>query len=353
MLKQKQTYTAIGLMSGTSFDGVDAALIETDGLSHINIKDGVYLPYPKELQDRIASVISNDYTQIWEVERDLTVLHADACSLLLKKLNISNKDIDLLGFHGQTIKHDPKNKITVQLGNAPLLSQLTGCTVVSDFRSAHVASGGQGAPLVPIFLQAMQPQHTKSSCYMNIGGVSNLCYIDGSTCIGFDVGIGNAPLNDIARAKAGIAYDDKGALAAQGVVNITLLNKLISDSYFIHPHPKSLDRNHFNLSELYTLDLHDALATLCEFIAHGIDKGLDLLPTRPSAIIISGGGRKNEFLLSRIAHVCNLMVLDIDTMGLDGDLLEAHAFGYIGVRCALGLPCFIGSEIKSGVITLR
>ncbi|MCE2993232.1 MAG: anhydro-N-acetylmuramic acid kinase [Candidatus Jidaibacter sp.] len=335
-------------MSGTSHDGVDAAWLETDGCGYIEFKNSLYMPYPKDLRDQISVVINGDYTNLWQVERDLTMHHAHAVRALMKSASISHQDLDLIGFHGQNIKHTPSDRITVQIGNGALLSYESKCTVVYDFRSAHVASGGQGAPLIPVFLKALRPYESDHYCYLNIGGVSNITYIEGDKAIGFDVGLGNAASDDLVNARLGLNYDEGGTLAKSGDVNIDAFSALKADPYFAKQYPKSLDRNAFDFSVLAQLTTEDALATLAEFVAFGVEESLKQLPKKPDKIIVSGGGRKNAALLEVISARCCVEAVNIDQYGLDGDMLEAQAFGYIAARCAKGLPCFIGSDVLSG-----
>lgn len=347
-IEKKDIYSVIGLMSGTSHDGVDAAFLYTDGLEFLDFRESLYLPYKKELRDRISAVINGDYRELWHVERDLTLHHAEAVKWLMEKANISVEQVGLIGFHGQNIKHSPDERITVQIGNGALLSQEAGCPVVYDFRASHVASGGQGAPLIPIFLKALKPYEAERYCYLNIGGVSNITYIEGDKVIGFDVGIGNAAADDLMKERLGLDYDSAGALASKGVVNSEMLECLKTHKYFDAPYPKSLDRNAFDLSAISSLSTEDALATIAEFVAFGVKRSLEHLPTKPDKIMVSGGGRKNKDILQRISSICALDAVDIDQYGLDGDMLEAQAFGYIAARCAKGLPCFIGSDVLSG-----
>ncbi len=332
----------IGTMSGTSADGIDAALLYTDGQAHIKMLKGIYVPYAPDVRQRILQATKEmEVGVVALLERDLTILHAQAVHNLLTQEGLKANEIEAIGFHGQTIRHIPQQQVTIQIGNAAMLGQLTGIGVVSDFRRRDLAAGGQGAPLVPIFHQALA-QHLGlgSIAFLNIGGISNITYVakDGELYAG-DVGPGNAPLDDITLAELGQPYDIVGQVAAQGRVHKGLLQQLLSDPFFQLPIPKSLDRRHFDYTSLAGLSTQDKLATLVEFIAEAICYAIKQLAECPTQVVVSGGGCHNNYLMQRITSLLLPMpVQDISAMGVDADFAEAYAFAYLAARSLQNLP---------------
>ncbi len=335
----QKIYKVIGLMSGTSCDGIDAAFIETDGQDFVKLGEGIYLPYEKDFSTKLIKLTKGNNEALNEVEKELTLRHVDAVNQLLKKLEKRANEIDYLGFHGQTIAHDISKKYTKQIGDIELLAKETGIKTVGDFRSADVAAGGQGAPLVPIFLKALAPK--KPILFLNIGGVANITYVSENELIGFDTGAGNALINDYMMTNFGKSFDEEGKIASSGKVNEVMLEESFKNSFFAKAFPKSLDRNAFSnfaASVSDNLGKNDAVATLTEFTVQSIRHAVIQLPASPTSIFVSGGGRKNKYMMNRISQVCGVEVANIDSLGIDGDMLEAYAFGYLAVRCALNLP---------------
>jgi anhydro-N-acetylmuramic acid kinase len=332
-------YKVIGLMSGTSCDGIDAAFIETDGKDFVKLGAGIYLPYDKNFSEQLVLLTKDNTSNVVQVEQELTLLHAKAVKLLLEKLNVSAADIDLLGFHGQTIAHDIAKKYTKQIGDIELLASTTGIKTVGDFRSRDVAAGGQGAPLVPIFLKAISTQ--KPIVFLNIGGVANVTYVSSDDLIGFDTGSGNALINDYVSRHFSQEFDESGVIAASGKVDKSVLEVGLQNNFFSMPFPKSLDRNAFSsFASIISqkLEKNDAVATLTEFTVRSVALAISQLPSTPKKIIVSGGGRKNKYMMQRITQVCACEAVDLDTLGIDGDMLEAYAFGYLAIRSILNLP---------------
>jgi anhydro-N-acetylmuramic acid kinase len=287
------------------------------------------------------------------IEKELTDLHAQAVDILLTQMDRRADEIDLIGFHGQTIFHDPTNRKTLQIGDGAALAAQVGIDVVNDFRSADVAVGGQGAPLVPLYHAAIASDWKKPCAIVNIGGVANVSYIchprpgsePGVNSSGepeiyaCDTGPGCALIDDAMQELFGLPHDMDGAIAAMGTVNEELLSTWLADEFFMQPAPKSLDRNHFKkLCDVSELMPDEAIATLTEFTARGIVASAKLFPARPVTWIITGGGRKNQYLMSRLAAVCSAPVRDIAELKYDGDTLEAQAFAYLAVRHKLDLP---------------
>ena len=336
----KKRHTAIGLMSGTSMDGVDAALVETDGEDVFSLGAFVSIPYCPEFRDRLRASMgsspSGDYSKL---ERDLTLFHAEAVRLLMSKASIKAYDIDVIGFHGQTIFHDPKNGLTCQIGDASLLSSETSIDVVSNFRAADIAAGGEGAPLAPIFHVAMTHNFERPILILNMGGVANITWIgnDGAF-LAFDAGPANALIDDWIQAHTNQSYDEGGQFARQGNINAAALEALLDHQYFERPPPKSLDRNAFSITPIKGLSLEDGSATLVAFTAATIRGAQKHLPAPPKRWLASGGGRHNPALMAAIRQSLSEPVEPVEIVGWDGDALEAQAFAYLAVRSLAGLP---------------
>ena len=338
----KEKYRVIGLMSGTSCDGVDVALLETDGVNHIDLVEGCTFEYDASIKPKVAKV-SSDLIKIeeyMELRRDITILHAKYVRDFLNQVHCHSKDIDLIGFHGHSIKHMPEARCTLQMGDGSLLAHETGIDVVSDFRSKDIASGGQGAPLVPVFLRAIVEYNhlDKPSLFLNIGGVSNITYVDDEYCIGYDVGPGNALIDDLVKVKANMNFDSEGHIAMKGNADNNIVNRILEDDFFATKPPKSLDRNYFFVKEVYNMPLEDGVATLSELTVQSICKSIMSLPISPRRVIVHGGGMNNQYFMKRIKELTGIDVMKADDIGLDGNLIEASAFGYLAVRYAKKLP---------------
>ncbi|MFI4984067.1 MAG: anhydro-N-acetylmuramic acid kinase [Rickettsiales bacterium] len=320
-------YKVIGLMSGTSCDGVDAAYIETDGLSYYKPGKALTLPYPKEFRERLKEIALAKGDGLLSIENELTDYHIEAVKML-------GMPADLIGFHGHTIYHNPAAGITKQIGDAKKLATSTGIDVVANFRCNDVAHGGQGAPIVPVFLQAVAATLPMPALFLNIGGVSNICYV-GSELIAFDCGPGNALIDDYVAKYFMKDFDENGAIAANGNVIESVVNEFISHPYFAKRPPKSLDRNEFGVAALPDKS-PDSVATLTELTAKAIAESLKHLPSMPREMYVYGGGANNAFLLSRIGKLSGITVRKLEA--IDPNFLEAYAFGYLAVRSVSGLP---------------
>jgi anhydro-N-acetylmuramic acid kinase len=354
-MNARKVYTVIGLMSGTSLDGVDAALVRTDGFSFVESIDFVTMPYEKNFKDKIRQCFGSHNkknSDIIEVERQLTFSHKNAVDAVLKKSGFQSEDIDLIGFHGQTISHDPAHKFTWQIGDGALLAKQTAIDVVCDFRSNDVANGGQGAPLLPLyhFAKAFASDVEFPVVILNIGGVANITWIGpGETQIlAFDTGPGNALIDDFVFQKTGKPYDNEGELAKSGRVNTSILQSWMGAPYFSMPYPKSLDRNAWDLSLLQFLETEDGAATLSSFTVASIKKAADLLPEAPKLWLVSGGGRKNNFIMESLQKELPVTVNPVEVIGWNGDALEAEGFAYLAVRSHLNLPISLPST--TGVV---
>ncbi len=333
-------YRVIGLMSGTSLDGVDAALLRTDGESHIECEGFLSLPYDATLRADIRACFGRTADQSRAAERALTVAHAETVHRLLKKQGLYSHDIDLIGFHGQTIDHAPDRRYTCQIGDGALLAAMTGIHVVNDFRTADVKAGGQGAPLVPVYHQALAAQLEKPVVFLNIGGVANVTYVGAQgELLAFDTGPGNALIDDWMLQKTGQAFDADGRAATSGKVDEAVLKQLLAHPFFAVKPPKSLDRNAFVSEAWKSLSTEDGAATLAAFTVQAVIAAARHFPEQPKQWIVAGGGRHNTFLMQQLQRHINVPVSRIDeALGMDGDAIEAEAFAYLAVRSLRGLP---------------
>lgn len=329
---------AIGLMSGTSLDGIDAARIDTDGKTIQAFGPSLTLAYDEDFRARLRAVLGGA-GPVAEIERDLTLRHAQAVRALLAE---DGGTVDLVGFHGQTILHRPQERRTWQIGDGALLAQELGVDVVADFRQADVAAGGQGAPLVPLYHAALAGNLDKPLAVLNIGGVANLTSLGSDGSIqAFDTGPGNALLDDWLLAQTGQPFDRDGRLARSGSVDPLALDRFVAHPYFARPGPKSLDRDDF--AQLATTLVAgrspaDGAATLAALTIKAVALALRHLPERPRRWLVCGGGRKNPFLMAGLAAELGVPVEPVERQGWDGDALEAQAFGFLAVRALKGLP---------------
>ncbi|HCR85481.1 MAG TPA: anhydro-N-acetylmuramic acid kinase [Alphaproteobacteria bacterium] len=346
-----KSFLAIGLMSGTSMDGVDAAIIKTDGRKIIEFGNYLTIPYQKEFRQQLKELVFNrglvDKIFLEDVERELTIKHAEAVDSVLKKAPYSRTEVDVVGFHGHTVDHRPFDKFTWQIGDGRLLAELTRINVVNDFRSNDVKNGGQGAPLMPIYHKAIVEDKYYPTCILNIGGVANITYIGEKNLIAFDTGTGNALIDDILNERVGINFDEGGKIAGSGEVIKELLDELISDDYFRKPPPKSLDRNHFRLifknwlsKQGQEIKTENIVSTLAEFSVLGVIKSMDYLPKTPKNIFVCGGGVHNKYIMERIQKLSNIETRSIAKMreNLNPNAIEAQGFAFMAVRNILALP---------------
>ncbi len=335
---------SLGLMSGTSMDGIDAALIQTDGREKITLGETLFVPYDTQVQENLRSILgSTEKTEIIDnLEKELTYRHAAVIEALLKKSGLSKNVIDVVGFHGHTVLHQSPKKYpkgrTWQIGNREMLANLTGLNVVGNLRENDMAHGGEGAPLVPVFQQALCASLEKPLVILNIGGIANMAWIDDNDLIAFDAGPGNALIDNWIFEKTGARYDANGAIASRGTVNMDLLEQWVDHPYLSIVPPKSLDRLDFNYSP-QNLSLEDGAATLVAFTVETILKGLDYLPKKPKTIFVAGGGRHNKALMTALTNKCQpIPVQAIDALGWSSDFLEAQAWAYLAKRSLLTLP---------------
>lgn len=352
---------AIGLMSGTSLDGVDVALIETDG-EHVSAfgpaRTYAYTPDDRALLTRAleaARALTDRESRpvpLGEAEDRITVRHAEALAAFLKEFP-GHRDVEVVGFHGQTVLHRPERRLTVQIGDGPALARalraLTtapGPTLVYDLRAADVAAGGQGAPLVPVYHQALAGGLDLPGPVMvlNLGGVANVTWLDGEADpIACDTGPANALIDDFMKVRTGVPVDRDGAAAAAGRVDEAALSRLLDHPFFAKKPPKSLDRNDFRewvaaRAGLDAMSVEDGAATLTALSAACVAALLPHLPTRPATLITAGGGAHNPTLNAMLAERLGVTVVTADRIGWSGDSLEAQAFAFLAARALRGLP---------------
>lgn len=329
----------IGLMSGTSADGVDAALLYTDGQRVVKPGASLFVPYSSALRTAILAAMRG-HGAIDSVAHELTEIHRQAVEHLIATGGVDRADVKLIGFHGQTILHRPADKLTLQIGDAAYLAERTGIPVVHDFRNADVQAGGQGAPLVPLYHAALATHLEGPVLVVNIGGVANVTCLDGETILAFDCGPGNALIDDWVKQHTGARCDEGGTIAASGTVNQAAVEQFLNDPFFKVPAPKSLDRNHFN-SVIRSNDGHwsleDGAATLTAMTAAAIAEAARSLPRMPRHVLICGGGRHNPTLMAMLKQY-QIPAQPVEAVGWNGDMLEAEAFAYLAARSVQGLP---------------
>jgi anhydro-N-acetylmuramic acid kinase len=341
---------AIGLMSGTSLDGVDVALIETDGENIEGFGPTGYRPYTPDEQELLrhaladASSLSDRNTRLGvlaEAEALVTRAHTEAVEEFVSSNKIQKNGITIVGFHGQTVLHRPHERLTVQIGDGSALAKHIAMPVVYDFRAADVAAGGEGAPLVPVYHRALarKLKAKQPLVIVNIGGVANATYLDGNADpIAFDTGPGNAPIDDLMRVRVGKKIDFDGKFAARGKIDEAIVKRVLKDSFFLKNPPKSLDRATFSDFSLESLSGEDAAATATAIVAASIAKAFDYFPKKPSTVVVVGGGAKNPTLMSMLQSRIGMPITSAKDIGWQVDAIEAQAFAYLAVRTLKGLP---------------
>ncbi len=341
---------AIGLMSGTSMDGVDIALLETDG-ERIEAfgpaggreYTGEERAFLREAVEAAAQLGDREDRPgiLAKAEQLITQIHAEAMDTFLVEHRLQREDVGVIGFHGQTVLHRPEAGLTVQLGDGQLLADLTGIDVVYDFRAEDMAQGGEGAPFVPVYHRALAEFGAlpRPAVIVNIGGVANVTFIgDDGELLAFDTGPGNALIDDWMLRRLGEARDENGQLAAQGQSDGRALEALLADPYFLRKPPKSLDRNAFPLSAVEGLSPEDGAATLTAFTAASLICGAAHFPATPSIFVLSGGGTRNATLVGTLRKLLPGRIELADDLGWDAGAIEAQAFAFMAVRSLRGLP---------------
>jgi anhydro-N-acetylmuramic acid kinase len=335
-------------MSGTSMDGVDVALIETDGERVGRLGPQSFLPYGAEDRALLRAALEeakaiNARTErsgvLAQAEALVTQRHAEAVELFFQAHGA--QPVDVVGFHGQTVQHRPQERLTVQIGDGAALARRIGLPVVYDLRAADVAAGGQGAPLVPVFHAALARSAglAETLAILNLGGVGNITWIaPGADPIACDTGPGNALMDDLMLERTGVPLDRDGACAAQGVVDEKALARLMAHPFFGSPPPKSLDRNAFSKEPVAQLATPDAAATLAAFTAESVAAALRLLPSAPTRLIVCGGGARNPTLLRMLSARAGVRIETAEDHGWSSDAMEAQAFAFLAARSQRGLP---------------
>ena len=335
---------ALGAMSGTSLDGVDAAMVLTDGHRVLDFGPTAYRPYSEAERAVLRAALG-----LWPgdpgVAAAAEVVEAAHAEVLARFVGA-----EIVGFHGQTLAHDPGGRGTHQAGDGDLLARVLGLPVVWDFRTTDVRMGGQGAPLVPFFHFALARRlgAERPLAFLNLGGVGNLTWLDPrhgapdtpGACLAFDTGPANAPLDDLMRARLGLGRDEGGRLAASGRVDEGVVEAFLAHPFFLRMPPKSLDRNAFPalMQAVGGLDDADAAATLAACAAAGVARGAEHFPLPVERVLVTGGGRMNAAIMAGLAQRLGAPVEPVEAAGLDGDMLEAQAFAHLAVRVAMGLP---------------
>ena len=342
-------YCSLGLMSGTSADGVDASIIQSDGDVEYKLILDKYFKYSHNIYENIHNLkdeiydskdLKNLSNKIQPLEKEITIFHADVVNKIVKEFK---SNIDFVGFHGQTIFHNAKEKISKQLGDGKLLSKLTQKTVIYDFRQNDLKNGGHGAPLTPIFHKLLKTKFKiQEVTFINIGGIVNTTTFWNDNMSGTDIGPGMCLIDRWVRLGSKKSYDENGTIAKSGKVNKIALDKLLDNFYekenILGTEPiQSFDTKYFDFSFVKNLSLEDGTATLTEFTARIIISALKVAYRNKEKIILCGGGRKNNFLVEKLKEE-NRVIKLIDEYGVDGDFVESQAFAYLAIRSFLKLP---------------
>ncbi len=343
-MSQGSPVKAIGVISGTSMDGIDVSIVETDGDTVVAPGPGRTFSYPddlrRRLQDLIAEPARAQSEPLEDLDQAVTNAHVAAIRRFMDETGTSPDEVSLIGFHGQTVYHRPEIRFTRQLGAGRRVAQELGIDTVDRFRHADVASGGEGAPFVPLYHRALASRLEQPVMILNLGGVGNVTYIDGDTVIAFDTGPASALLDDFVLRRRGLSYDENGRLAASGTADAKLVAEFMTNPFFDRPAPKSLDRQDFHARAKGVEALSDAdgAATLAEFTIESVVAALRHVPRRPLRWLVTGGGRRNAHFMNRLRTRLGVSVDPVETVGWNGDFLEAQAFGYLAVRSVKGLP---------------
>jgi len=341
--------TAVGIMSGTSMDAIDVALVRTDGEAVVEAGPARAYPYAPALAAELRAVIADadraEHDPLDALERAVTDAHVEAVERFMAEEGLAREALALAGFHGQTVFHAPARRLTRQLFDGPRAAARLGIDVVHRFRHADVAAGGQGAPLVPLYHRALAAGLPRPLMVLNLGGVANVTYLGAEEVIAFDTGPASALLDDFMLRRRGEAFDRDGALAASGRVDAEILAGLLAHPFFAEPPPKSLDRNAFHrlASAVDPLSDADGAATLAAFTVEATVAGLAHVPRPPVRWLVTGGGRLNATFMRRLAARLGVPVDPVETVGWDGDALEAQCFAYLAVRSLKGLALSLPS----------
>jgi anhydro-N-acetylmuramic acid kinase len=348
-MQNASSLTAIGVISGTSMDGIDVSIVETDGDRFVKPGPGRTFPYPEALRRRLLDLIADpsraQADPLSELDREVTDTHIEAVRRFMVETGIEASTVNLIGLHGQTVYHRPEARFTRQLGLGERVAEQLGIDTVNRFRHADVASGGEGAPFVPLYHRALAAALDQPLMVLNLGGVGNVTYIAGDVVIAFDTGPASALLDDFVLRRMGIPFDEDGRIAASGTVDEALVTAFMDNPFFDRPAPKSLDRQDFHARAKGVEALSDAdgAATLAAFTIEAVVASLQHVPQAPRRWLVTGGGRRNAHFMHRLRERLGVQVDPVETVGWDGDFLEAQAFGYLAVRSVRGLPLSLPS----------
>jgi anhydro-N-acetylmuramic acid kinase len=331
----------IGLMSGTSLDGVDVAMVCTDGETISTLGPFKSYPYEHDFRERMRAGFGKT-KGLDALEREITERHIQAVERFLQTEGLAREDVSLIGFHGQTVFHEPKDKVTVQLGDGALMAKSLGIDVVNDLRTKDVMAGGQGAPLVPIFHAALTKDMDRPIAVLNLGGVGNVTWIGrNGELLAFDTGPGNALIDDWMQKHKGLSFDEDGLGAMAGEVHDDCVNSFMAHPFFQQTGPKSLDRDEFKRIAFDLVDdlsFEDGLATLTAFTVASVMKAEESFSEPAQMWIVCGGGRLNKSMMSAFRAYLYGGILKAEDVGWNGDAIEAQAFAYLAVRSLRGLP---------------
>lgn len=356
-MEKQRIYTSLGMMSGTSLDGIDISVLKTDGQDQVDVLSqyDFFFPYPAEVKEAVRAVFGKKDIKDAEVMNAsalVTKAYCDALDAFFAEHDLSAEDIDLLGVHGQTITHLPDEKLTIQIGDAQKIADHIDTPTVADLRQNDIMNGGQGAPLLPIYHSALAQksgifERHETIGLLNIGGVSNITVMSNKDdaqrdLIAFDTGPGNAYMDDLVSSRLGLNMDEDGVLARRGTYCEDVVTAFMLNEYFGKPYPKSLDRGDFEwlIEAVEAMSDIDALATLLECTVRAISLGVAKLPLKPEMIYLCGGGANNVFLRERLSKLLGkgIKLERFKMDDVDSDFIEAQGFAYLAVRAVLGLP---------------
>jgi anhydro-N-acetylmuramic acid kinase len=336
--------TAIGSISGTSMDGIDVSIVETDGDGVVKPGPGRTYAYAGDLRRKLLDLVAHpevaEREPLVELEAAVTEAHVGAIAAFMRDFGFTRDKVSLVGLHGQTVFHRPERRFTRQLGDGQLVARTLGIDVVNRFRHADVAAGGEGAPFMPLYHRALAATLAQPLMVLNLGGVGNVTYIDGDTVIAFDTGPASALLDDFMLRRRGLPFDEDGKLSSSGEIDAGVLAELMANPYFDRPAPKSLDRQDFHARARIVDRLPDAAgaATLAAFTVESVVDALRHVPGKPKRWLVTGGGRHNRTFMRRFAERLGVPVDPVESVGWNGDFIEAQGFGYLAVRSRRGLP---------------
>lgn len=350
--EKNKVITAIGMISGTSLDGIDAAIIKSDGEHVERIGTPYHRPYTKDEQSLLKSALAEARAEgrptrsnilINNAEEMITKLHAEVIKEIIEANDIQADDIDIIGFHGQTVLHGPEEGWTWQIGDGKTLAELTKISVIHDLRRNDMEHGGEGAPLAPIYhhIVARSSDVDYPVAMLNLGGVGNITWIggpDAANMLAFDTGPANALLDDLVRKNTDLPFDKGGEISAKGTVDQVLVQKWLNNDYFKQTAPKSLDRDDFNVDEVHALSLEDGAATLCAFSVRCVKLAEDLCPAPVKHWYVCGGGAKNPVMMKMLDVELDGSVEPVNALGFDSDYIEAEAFALMAIRKIYDLP---------------